>query len=79
MSPGGNIDFRVAVRNDGNTFLSGATLKLCALNEETQAYEYVSGAESALTFSVDTIRESTYNQSDGQGGYTDVEPDYAPP
>lgn len=77
VSPGGNIDFRVSVRNDGNTFLSGCTLKLCAYNDETQTYDYVPGAESWTPFSVDTIRESTYNQSDGQGGYTNVEPDYA--
>ena len=77
VSPGGNIDFRVAVRNDGNTFLSGCTLKLCAYNDDTQAYDYVSGAESTIAFSADTICESNYNQSDGQGGYTNVEPDYA--
>ena len=77
VSPGGKIAFHVAVRNDGNTFLSGCSLTLCALNEETGAYERVDGATSQVTFGKDTICESTYNRDDGQGGLTNLEPDYA--
>jgi len=77
VEPGGTIDFHVAVRNDGNTFLSGCTLELCAYNEGTEGYERVPGASAVVTFGKDTIQESTYNMSDGEGGLTGLEPDYA--
>ncbi len=75
--PGGKIKFHVAVRNDGNVFLSGCTLALCACNESTGAYERVPGASANVTFGKDTICESHYNQPDGKGGLTGLEDDYA--
>jgi len=75
--PGGKIKFHVAVRNDGNVFLSGCSLTLCVCNESTGAYERVPGASANVTFGKDTICESHYNQSDGKGGLTGLEDDYA--
>ncbi|MBQ9002043.1 MAG: hypothetical protein IJ087_09335 [Eggerthellaceae bacterium] len=77
VMPGGKIKFHVAVRNDGNVFLSGCTLALCACNESTGAYERVPGASANVTFGKDTICESHYNQPDGKGGLTGLEDDYA--
>ncbi|MBQ9007337.1 MAG: hypothetical protein IJ092_13360 [Atopobiaceae bacterium] len=77
VEPGGKIGFHVAVRNDGNTFISGCTLELCAYNEESGNFERVPGASAQLTFGKDNIQESTYNISDGEGGLTGLEPDYA--
>ena len=36
--------FHVAVRNDGNRYLSGCSLTLCGYNDSTSRYERVSGA-----------------------------------
>lgn len=77
VTPGDTIDFHVAVRNDGNTFLSGCTLELCALNEEATGYERVPGASAQVTFGEDTILESTYNRRDADGNLMGLEPDYA--
>ena len=77
VNPGGRIDFHVAVRNDGNTYLSGCTLELCALDEKTNTYERVEGARAVVAFGKDTIQESTYNRGDGSGGLSGIEEDYA--
>lgn len=77
VAPGGTISFHVAVRNDGNTFLSGCTLELCAYDEETDAYARVEGASAQVTFGKDTIQESAYNRSDDGGGLSNLEDDYA--
>ncbi len=77
VSPGGKISFHVAVRNDGNTFLSGCSLTLCALDESTGMFERVEGATTQVTFDNGTICASIYNQDDGSGGLTNLEPDYA--
>lgn len=77
--PGGVVGFHVAVRNDGNTFLSGCTLSLCAHDEATDSYKRVPGATVDLTFGKDTVCESSYNRSDGEGGLVGLEDDYALP
>ena len=77
VTPGGKISFHVAVRNDGNTFLSGCTLTLCDLQNDTGGFGRVEGATTQVTFGEDTICESAYNQDDGNGGLTNLEPDYA--
>lgn len=76
VAPGGSIEFHVAVRNDGNTFLSGCTLELCAETATEGTYERVPGASAQIVFQ-DTIQESTYNRDDGEGGLTNLEPDFA--
>lgn len=77
VSPGGKIDFHVAVRNDGNTFLSGCLFELCSLNKDTGEFERVPGASARVTFSQDTTLESTYNRMGPDGKLTRLEPDYA--
>ena len=76
VAPGGPIEFHVAVRNDGNTFLSGCTLELCVESQAADAFERVPGASAQITFR-NAIQESTYNKADGEGGLTNLEPDYA--
>lgn len=77
VSPGGEIDFHVAVRNDGNTFLSGCLFELCSRNEETGEYERVPGASARVTFGLDNTLESTYNRMGPDGELMGLEPDYA--
>lgn len=77
VSPGGEIDFHVAVRNDGNTFLSDCLFELCSRNEETDEYERVPGASARVAFGRDTIQESTYNRMGSDGELMGLEPDYA--
>ncbi|MBP3885812.1 MAG: hypothetical protein J6D54_12875 [Olsenella sp.] len=77
VSPGGKINFQVAVRNDGNTYLSGCKLQLCVHNKDKDTYEALAGASATITFGKDTIVESVYNQDDGKGGLTGLEDDYA--
>ncbi len=82
VNPGGKATFHVAVRNDGNTFLSGCTLKLCACKATKddgtadETYAYVEGAETQVSFK-DAIQESAYNPLDEEGKLKSVEDDFA--
>ncbi len=77
VTPGGSIKFHVAVRNDGNAYLSGCSLTLCDYDEATDSFYRVDGATAQVVFGPDTIQESNYNRSDGNGGLTNLEPDYS--
>jgi hypothetical protein len=77
VCPGGSIDFHVAVRNDGNVFLSGCTLTMYLLDEETGSYASVKGASAKVTFDAHSLLESTYNKRGDDGTLDDIEPDHA--
>ena len=68
--------FYVAVRNDGNVFLSGCTLTLCEYDDGRGAMP-VEGASVAITFNKDTLQESAYNPKGVDGKLQDIEDDYA--
>ena len=69
VAPGSEAPFDVTVRNDGNMFLSGCTIAMFLDGQEVSSKE--------LTFSKDSLRESTFNESDGKGNLQGVESDYA--
>ena len=77
VKPGAPAVFHVAVRNDGNCYLSGCSLTLCVHNESTDSYERVESATVALRFSADTTQESSWNPRDVDGSLLNVEDDYA--
>ena len=74
VAPGAKMEFEVAVRNDGNTYLRGCTLTLCVHDERTDAYSRVEGSSASVTFA-DALQPSTYNPDDGSGNLKNTEPD----
>lgn len=74
VNPGGQTTFHVAVRNDGNTFLSGCTLTLCVYDEELDGFVRVDGSSAAIYFNADTLQESNWNPRDEDGNLQNVEP-----
>lgn len=77
VTPGGSIEFHVALRNDGNVFLSGCTLSMWLLDEATDSYDLVDEALAQLVFDEESLQESNYNRRGDDGALEDVEPDYA--
>lgn len=71
VAPGGEAQFDVSLRNDGNTFLKGCTIDMYLEGQK------VPGSSAQLTFSKSTLRESPWNESDSKGALQNVESDYA--
>lgn len=84
VSPGGKLLFHVAVRNDGNSYLSGCTAQLCVHevskdedgNITSENARRVKGCVAQMTFSKSTLVESHYNPV-VDGEFQNVEPDFA--
>ncbi len=68
--PGRNANFFIALRNDGNTFISGCVVEMWNEGAVVGTYQ--------LAFNKDTLQESTYNPAqEGTDQLQGVEPDYA--
>lgn len=63
--------FYVTLRNDGNTFLSGCEIAMFEGGLE------VADATAKVTFTKDTLVESTHNPKNEKGEFLNVESDYA--
>ena len=68
--PGEQALFDVAVRNDGNVHLSGITANLCEKGAAVSS-------KATVTFSKDSIVQSSWNPVDDAGVMQNVEPDYS--
>ena len=68
--PGEQALFDVAVRNDGNVHLSGFTANLCEKGAAVSS-------KAAVTFSKDSIVQSSWNPVNDAGVMQNVEPDYS--
>lgn len=77
VNPGDVTTFHVAVRNDGNTYLSGCSLTLCSHNEATDSYEREESAIASITFGPESLQESHWNPRGEDGNLQNVEDDYA--
>lgn len=70
---GDELSFRIALRNDGNTYLKQATIRLASsLDEGAQVF-----AEQTLVFSAENTLVSQWNPQDEDGNPSGVEPDFA--
>ena len=69
--PGEKALFEVAVRNDGNTYLSGFTANLFEKGQKTAA------SKTPVVFSKDTLVESNWNPANDDGSLQNVEADYS--
>ena len=84
VSPGGKLMFQVALRNDGNSYLSACKLQLCEHTVTKDAdgkitsdvATKVEGYVTELTFSKKTMVESHHNPI-VDGEFQNVEPDFA--
>lgn len=73
VHPGDEVTFRIALRNDGNTYLSRATIRLqTSLDEDAEVF-----AEHTLVFGEDNILVSQWNPQGADGKPTGLESDYA--
>ncbi|MBR3225924.1 MAG: hypothetical protein IKF78_11450 [Atopobiaceae bacterium] len=70
-------NFHVAVRNDGNTYLSGCSLTLCSYNEATDGYEREESATASIAFGPESLQKSHWNPRGEDGNLQNVEDDYA--
>ena len=68
--PGEQALFDVAVRNDGNVHLLGITANLCEKGAAVSS-------KAAVTFSKDSIVQSSWNPVNDAGVMQNVEPDYS--
>lgn len=67
---GRNANFFITLRNDGNTYIGGCTVEMW--------HEGTVVASSEVTFSKETLQESSYNPAiPNSDKLKDVEPDYA--
>jgi hypothetical protein len=69
VAPGSEAVFDITLRNDGNMFLASCTISMFCDGKEVSSKE--------LVFSKDTLRESTFNESDGNGQLQGIESDYS--
>ncbi len=84
VSPGGKLMFHVALRNDGNSYLSGCKLQLCehAVTKDadgkvtSDVASEVEGYITELTFGKNTLVESHQNPV-VNGEFQNIEPDFA--
>ena len=76
VNPGAKATFHVSLRNDGNTFLKGCKLTLCAKKADSDDFDRFESASASVTFSKDTIQESNWNPL-VNGKLAGVEPDFA--
>ena len=84
VAPGGKILFHVAVRNDGNSYLSSCEVQMCVHevtkdadgNITSEKATKVDGCLVRITFSESTLVESHYNPV-VDGAFQNVEPDFA--
>lgn len=65
VAPESEVSFYVAIRNDGNTYITGLSVSVQDLGSQK------------LTFGKDTLVESSYNPRGGDGNLMYVEDDYA--
>jgi LPXTG-motif cell wall-anchored protein len=71
--PGIACPFNVTIRNDGNTYLAGCSIRLHRRGKKNNKTDTV----TKLTFSKTTLVPSNYNPKKADGSLEDVEPDYA--
>ena len=71
--PGIACPFNVTIRNDGNTYLAGCSIRLHRRGKKNNKTDTV----TKLTFSKTTLVPSNYNPKKADGTLEDVEPDYA--
>lgn len=84
VAPGGKILFHVAVRNDGNSYLSSCNVQMCVHevkkddegNITSESATKVDGCSAKIVFSKSTLVESHYNPV-VDGEFQHVEPDFA--
>lgn len=70
---GDDVTFRIALRNDGNTYLQKCTIRFTTGPDEGAPVM----AEHELVFSEENTLVSQWNPQDSEGKPTGVEPDYA--
>ena len=71
--PGIACPFNVTIRNDGNTYLAGCSIRLHRRGKKNNKTDTV----TKLTFSKTTLVPSNYNPKKADGTLENVEPDYA--
>ena len=71
--PGVPSPFNVMIRNDGNVYLTGCSIRL----HKRGAKDDKDDTLTKIVFSEDTLQESSFNQRKSDGTLDDVEPDYA--
>lgn len=71
VAPESEVSFYVAIRNDGNTYITGLSVSVQDSESETSL------GSQKLTFGKDTLVESSYNPRGDDGNLIYVEDDYA--
>lgn len=92
VSAGGKAEFKVTIRNDGNSFLSGCTIQMYVHDLELDgnakprrdsAGNYIEhgvtpvGEPFSLDFNATTLQASVFDEVDENGAFTNQEPDFA--